>query len=80
MAEEYLFKYKNAEDEIKNVFRILVSWDLFDLEYSENCNADYLEVIHQILLLHFVSNIPIVSINIKDFNTADIYCCSLPFR
>ena len=28
------------------LFRILVSWDLLDLEYSHNCKADYLEVPH----------------------------------
>ena len=37
-------KCSNAEDEIKNVFMILVSWDQLDLEYSHNCKADYLEV------------------------------------
>ena len=67
---KFEFDFKSTvEDEFKDVFRILVSWDLFDLEFSDNCNADYLEVLHQIdtiFRLHVVSNIPIVRNNMKD--------------
>ena len=46
---KFEFEFKSTvDDEFKDVFRILVSWDLFDLEFSDNCNADYLEVLHQI--------------------------------